>query len=85
MATGLSAAWMSRVMVLEAYHPYFAVLAFALFVFAGWKLFAPQFVKASEGSCEIVGTGLQQKITFLLFSAIALVLLSSSYWMQLLV
>ncbi len=73
LATGVSGAWMSRLMVLQAYQPLFISLVLTFFAMAWVKIFRP-FSSAPSGATA------QQKAAFFLLFALALILLFSEYW-----
>lgn len=84
LATGISGAWMSRLMVMEPFQPLLIVLTVSSFAFAGWKLFYSDKENevGSSASCRKVNW--KQKTTFLVTGSLSLGLLASEYWILLL-
>ena len=80
MATGISGAWMSRLMGVERYQPVLIVLSVSFFALAGWKLFSASERKNTAGSCPIPRAKRQQKLIFFLAGCLALILLTSEFW-----
>jgi len=80
LATGISGAWMSQLMILQPYQPVFVVIVLGLFAVAGWNLFQPSKVVAAADSCVIHPLKLRQKVVFFLSFGLAAILLSSEYW-----
>jgi len=84
LATGLSAAWMGRVMALEPLQPLFTVVAVALTLAAGWQVSFRRMSTNGEAACELRSAGKLQKITWLSAAALITLLLTSVYWIELL-
>lgn len=85
LATGISGAWMSQLMMLEAYQPLFAILVLALFGVAAWNIFGSSYPSVDTGdSCSIVQPRRLQKFSFFFASAVAAILLTSEYWIPIL-
>lgn len=80
MATGISGVWMSRLMAVERFQPVFIVLSVSFFALAGWKLFSAAGRKNTTGSCPTPRAKRQQKLIFFLSGCLALVLLTSEFW-----
>lgn len=85
LATGVSGAWMSRLMVLQAYQPLFVSLVLTFFAMAWVKIFKPfSSSKATEVSGHNVAVRptvmTRQKAAFFLSFGLALILLLSEYW-----
>ena len=80
LATGISGAWMSRVMIVGPIQPLLIVLAVSLFAIAGWKLFGPAVASTQSDDCETCTVGLPQKLTYFVLAGISAVLLTSEYW-----
>jgi len=83
LATGLSAAWMGRVMALEPLQPVFTLVAVALTVAAGWQLFSSRKSTDRDAVCELRSAGRLQRITWFSAVAVITVLLTSVYWIEL--
>ncbi len=81
MATGISGAWMSRLMILEPYQPIFIFLVSSLFAAAAWSIFAPmEKAIASGDSCPISALRMRQKAAFFTTGALVTILLTSAHW-----
>ena len=84
LATGISGAWMSRLMILQPYQPIFVLLTLALLGRAGWKIFRPV-IRADVGdSCSVLRIGRRQKAAFVFTCTLATLLLTSEYWISML-
>ena len=83
LTTGLSGAWMSRLMVVESYQPLLAVITIGAFALAGWKLFYAKQDDGQGASCSAIKPLWQSKHSYLLSACLALLLLSSEYWIVL--
>ena len=80
MATGISGAWMSRLMLVERFQPALIALSVSFFALAGWKLFSAARRKNPTESCPTPWAKRQQKLIFVLSGCLALVLLTSEFW-----
>jgi mercuric ion transport protein len=80
MATGISGAWMSRLMLVEPMQPFIIALTVLLFALAGWQIFIPS-TKVKQGShCPARSTRMSQKLAYFLTGSIATILITSEYW-----
>ena len=84
LATGISGAWMSRLMIMEPFQPILIAVTIAFFALAGWKIFLAGKTQASGPGCTVSAVSRRQKLTFSLAGIVALVLLTSEYWILLL-
>jgi len=75
---------MTRLMIFEPFQPILVVLTVSLFTFAGWKLFDSTTEYKEGGNCTVKKLGWQQRLSFYLTGSVALVLLTSEYWILLL-
>jgi mercuric ion transport protein len=80
LATGVSGAWMSRLMIFEPLQPLLIVVTALLFALAGWKLFYARKTIVKGGSCSIQLASTQQKTLFFVAGILSIILLSSEYW-----
>ena len=80
LATGISGAWISQLMILEPYQPIFVLIVLCMFAVAGWKIFRPVNEAAVSDGCPMAQVRWQQKATFFLTGALASILLTSVYW-----
>ncbi len=78
---GISGAWMSTLMGIEAWYPLLASVSIGLVVVAGWQLLQPQRCKFSRQVQATKLPALQQSASFVLALVLTLVLLSSEYWL----
>ena len=80
LATGISGAWMSRVMVVEPFQPLLAGTTIILFALASRKIFFSKVADETGGNCLTVAVQRKQKIVYCVSGVLALVLLTSEYW-----
>ena len=71
LASGLSAAWMGRVMALEPLQPLFTLVAVALTVTAGRQVFFSRKYTDADAACELQPAARLRKLAWL--SAVALI------------
>ncbi|MCG8415567.1 MAG: hypothetical protein MI746_15230 [Pseudomonadales bacterium] len=83
LATGLSAAWMSQMMALEPYQPLFAAMTIGFFGIAGWRIDWSSSAEATSTDCQAARTSLHLKQAYIALSVLALVLITSTWWIQL--
>ena len=77
---GISGSWISNLTLLEPYRPIFIVLVIAAFGLAGWKVHRP-IEKCEQGTaCAIPKTRKRRQVTFWVSALVALVLVTSNYW-----
>ena len=84
LATGVSGAWMSRLMMLEPFQPILAGISLTAFAIAGIRLLRVTPSSVDVSSCETRSVGWGQSALYFLCLALALVLVSSEYWIVLL-
>lgn len=84
LATGISGAWMSRLMVLEPYFPILATVSLAFIGTAGWKLLQPRSCDASGAQGDLTLPESKPLVLFTLALSLAVILLTSEYWIVLL-
>lgn len=80
MATGISGAWMSHLMKVERYQPLLILLSVSFFALAGWQLFGPSRGNRPVASCPVSSRKHHQRLIFGLSGCLALVLLTSEFW-----
>jgi mercuric ion transport protein len=80
MATGISGAWMSRLMVIEPMQPFIIALTMLFFALAGWKIFYPTKNYEQGSSCPAQSIKSSQKFSYFLAGSLATILVSSEYW-----
>ncbi|HBW82573.1 MAG TPA: hypothetical protein DEF79_00885 [Gammaproteobacteria bacterium] len=80
LATGMSGAWMSRVMIIEPYYPIF-VLASLIFIFlGGWQLTRPIACANAPVRQSTSSPATEPLIVFILTLLATIILLTSKYW-----
>ncbi len=84
LATGISGAWMSRLMVLEPYYPILAIVSLAFIGAAGWKLLQPGACAIENGQAALALPATKSLVVFAMASSLAVILLTSEYWIVLL-
>ena len=80
LATGLSGAWMSRLMILEPYYPLLALLSLTLIAAGGWQLMQPKSCTKDRGEMISALPEFRTSAVFISALALTLILLSSEYW-----
>ena len=75
LATGLSAAWIGKLMFLEAYTPLFAGVAGVLLLRAAWLIYV-----APSGQCVVSRPGATAQAAIAAATLVSLVFLASEYW-----
>ena len=83
LSLGISGAWISKLMILEPYRPILILGMLGLFGVAGWKVFRPIEDCEPGTACAIPQIRLQRQIIFLITGALALILVTSIYWIPL--
>lgn len=77
---GVSGSWISSLTMLEPYRPIFIIAVIAFFTLAARRIYRP-LDDCEEGSvCAIPETRRRQKRLFWIGSTVALVLVTSPYW-----
>jgi mercuric ion transport protein len=77
---GISGSWISNLTLFEPYKPLFILATLVMFGWAGWKIYRP--VRACETGTPCADTAIQKrrKWIFWITAVMALILVSSSYW-----
>jgi mercuric ion transport protein len=83
MATGISGAWMSRLMLVEPMQPFIIALTVLLFALAGWQIFHPTIKIEHRSSCPAQSIKFSLKIAYFLAGSLAIILITSEYWIVL--
>jgi len=80
---GVSGSWIGNLTLLEPYRPIFIVAVLALFGWAGWQVYRP--VEACEPgtACAVPQVRKRRQVIFWITSVIALLLVTSAYWIPL--
>ena len=78
---GVSGSWISTLTAFEPYRPYFIVLVFVLYLWAGWQVHRP-IERCPEGSvCAIPQNRQRYQVLVWTFTVVALLLVFSPYWL----
>lgn len=77
---GISGSWISTLTLLEPYRPIFIILVLSAFVYAGRQIFRPVELCSGEKVCSQTATQQRRKLLFWVAALVALILVSSSYW-----
>lgn len=80
LAIGISGSWMSRLMVLESHFLALASMSLALIGTAGWKLVNPRPCDAGDVEGGLKPPESKSLLPFILALCLALILLTSEYW-----
>ena len=81
LATGISGAWMSNLMIFERYQAILITATLLAFAFAGKSLFFTVKMAGDDESCE-QGLDWKKASAFAASSCLAMVFISSEYWIQ---
>lgn len=82
---GISGAWIGNLTLLEPYRPLFIAAVMALFGWAGWQVHRPIEACQPDTACSVSQTRKRQQIIVWITAMVALVLVTSSYWLPLIV
>lgn len=85
LTLGISGAWIGNLTLLESYRPVFIVIVMLLFGWAGWQIYRPVAACEPGTACAIRQTRKRRRVIFWITAIIALVLVTSSYWIPLMV
>lgn len=80
MLLGIGGAWIGNLTLLEPYRPIFIVAVLVLFGFSGWKVYRPIEDCEPGTACAVPQIRKRRQAIFWLTALIALVLVSSNYW-----
>lgn len=82
LATGVSGAWMSKLMLFERYQTFLVSATVLAFTLAGYNLFLPSKVTAENNCCKEKKSSWKRTALFIGSVCLALVFISSEYWIQ---
>jgi len=82
---GVSGSWIVNLTLFEPYRPLFILTVFALFGWAGWKIYRPVEMCEPGTECAVPQVGKRRQVIFWFTALIALALVTSNYWIILLV
>lgn len=77
---GISGSWIGNLTLFEPYRPFFILAVIGLFGWTGWKLYRPQAECQTGTVCAVPAVQNRRKIMFWLAVIIALILITSNYW-----
>lgn len=80
LATGVSGAWMSKLMLLEPFQPMLVGLTLLAFAIAGKNLVAAAMGAVDSGCCEARRVGWRQYGLYLTSLSLALIFVTSEFW-----
>ena len=80
LATGLSGAWMSRLMLLEPIQPFLAAVSLLFIVAAGWRLISRRSCVTDSGAATVARPSGAEFIGLLVALVTVLILISSEFW-----
>lgn len=81
---GVSGSWISTLTAIEPFRPYFIAVVVGLFLWAGWKVYRP-IAQCPEGSvCAVPSQRRRYQVVFWLLALVAVLLVSSPYWLAML-
>lgn len=85
LTLGISGAWIGNLTLLEPYRPIFIAIVLLLFGWAGWKVHRPMEACEPGTACAVPQTRKRRQLVFWITAIIALVLVTSSDWIPLMV
>lgn len=85
LTLGISGAWIGNLTLLEPYRPVFIVIVMLLFGWAGWQIHRPVAACEPGTACAVPQTQKHRRVIFWITAIIALVLVTSGYWIPLMV
>jgi len=81
---GVGGAWVANLTLLEPFKPVFIGLTLVFFAWAGWKLYRPQTACKEGQACALPSVQIRRKKIFWVSLIIALVLVTTTWWIPLL-
>lgn len=83
LSLGISGAWIGNLTVLEPYRPVFIMLVMLLLGWAGWQVYRPVDTCEPGTVCALPQTRKRRQMVFWIAAIVALVLVTSTYWIPL--
>ena len=77
---GISGSWIGNLSLFAPYRPLFILAVFVLFAWAGWKIYRPVDKCEPATACASPSIRKRRQIIFWATALIALILISSNYW-----
>jgi mercuric ion transport protein len=84
LSLGISGAWIGNLTLLEPYRPLFIAVVLALFGWAGWQVYRPGESCEPGTACAAPQVRRRRQVIFWIAVLIALMLVTSTYWIPLL-
>lgn len=85
LTLGISGAWIGNLTLLEPYRPIFVAIVVLLFGWAGWQVHRPAETCEPGTACAVPQTHKRRQLVFWGAAMIALILVTSSYWVPFIV
>lgn len=85
LTLGISGAWIGNLTQLEPFRPAFIAIVLMLFGWAGWQVHRPVEACKPDSACALPQTRKRRQRIFWITAIIALVLITSSYWIPLII
>lgn len=83
LTLGISGAWIVNLTLLEPYRPLFMTAVLTLFGWAGWKVYLPASACEPDAVCAVPQVRKRRQGIFWITALVALVLVTSTYWIPL--
>lgn len=83
LSLGISGAWIGNLTLLEPYRPLFMAAVLTLFGWAGWKVYRPASACEPGAACAVPQVRKRRQVIFWITALVALVLVTSTYWIPL--
>lgn len=77
---GVSGSWVGSLTLFAPYRPFFILAVVVLFGWAGWMLYRPKTECQPGTACAASQVQKRRKIMFWLSALVALILVTSNYW-----
>nr|WP_297350146.1 mercuric transporter MerT family protein [uncultured Glaciecola sp.] len=77
---GISGSWISNLTLLEPFRPIFIFMVVSAFGFAGWKIYRPIEECADDTACAVPQVRRGRQAMFWISLLIALLFVTSNYW-----
>lgn len=85
LTLGIGGAWIGNLTLLEPYRPLFIFAVLTLFGWTGWKLYSPVEDCEPGTACAMPQVRKRRQVIFLSTALLALLLVTSSYWILLII
>ncbi|SNT69823.1 mercuric transporter MerT family protein [Psychrobacter sp. LV10R520-6] len=78
---GVSGSWIGNLTAFEPYKPIFVLFVLLSFGYSGWKIYRPVGECEPDTACAVIAIQQRRKIIFWLSASVAIVLVTSNYWL----